>query len=296
LNREQFVDIYERLSQTRTTFAECVKFKRQDGVTFRFTAHDKEVEVQEADGKEYTYTPANSFKLTALENNIGLAVSNMDIDAIIDDEAITENDLMSGKFEHAQVELFLVYWSKLGVGTLPLRTSWIGELNIEGASFRADLRGIAQRLAQTFINLTSIECRWRFCDSKCGLDVADYRRNVTVSSVTSQGEFNVSSKFPAVPGYFKWGLVTWTQGLNVGLSMEIMHDPDTSRLGLFLPMPYEIKTGDKLLLQQGCDKTFITCKTRFDNSRFFGGEPFLTGNDLLVSYKQSFGDADGGDE
>ena len=45
-----------------------------------------------------------------------------------------------------------------------------------------------------------------------------------------------------------------------------------------------VTEGTAVLLTQGCDKNFSTCRDRFANSINFRGEPYLPGNDLLTRY------------
>jgi uncharacterized phage protein (TIGR02218 family) len=289
MNRADYVAMYTKLTQTRTNYAECIKVTRVDGNIQRFTSHDRDLSIRETDGSYYDYKTADSFQITALENQIGLVVSNMDIDAILSDESISEADIIAGLYNQANVEIFISYWTNSEINILPLRTSWIGELQLDGTKFKADLRGIAQKLAQVFIHTTSLECRWSFGDSRCGIDKATFTEVYTVTEVNGQGEFVAN-----IPGIeqnlYTWGLATWVTGNNAGVSMEIINNY-TTRVQLFLPMPYEIEVGDTVSLLQGCGKGYSVCNERYDNIRRFGGEPFLTGSDFLASYPQTFSEA-----
>lgn len=282
MNREQYLAFYNRLAQTRTKYTECIKITRPDGMIYRFTALDENLLVQEEDLQFYTYKSADSFKLTALENQSGLVVSNMNVDAIVSDDSITEDALIAGLFDFSNVELFIAYWAGPNLGTLPLRTSWIGEITLKGPMFTADLRGIAQKLQQIFVSTTSLECRYTFADSKCGLPRATYTRTVTITSKTSNDIFNANIA-TIDQNKFQWGLATWVTGNNAGGQMEIIRNYGT-RVQLFLPMPFDINIGDQLQLVYGCDKTFTTCLKNYLNIRRFGGEPFLASSDLLITY------------
>lgn len=288
MNRDQFVQFYERLEATRTRYTECIRITREDGEVYRFTAHDKDLDIEENEGGIATYKAADSFKMTALENQAGLVVSNMDIDAIISDASIKESHIIGGLFDNANVELFLAFWSQRGIQMLPLRTSWIGEIQTTGVSFKADLRGIAQKLQQMFVATTSLECRWAFGDSKCGVNKALYTRTVNVTSAESQDTFYANIAL-IDQGRFQWGLCTFNGGENAGMSMEIIRNAG-NRIQLFLPMPFEIITGTSVSLVYGCDKVFNKGCNFFDNRRRFGGEPFLAGSDILTTYPTSFGD------
>lgn len=82
-------------------------------------------------------------------------------------------------------------------------------------------------------------------------------------------------------GYFDFGLITFTSGLNSGLSMEIRNYVP-GQWTLFLPMPYTVVIGDTYIMRPGCDKSFNTCKNRFNNVINFRGEPYLPGIDKII--------------
>lgn len=290
MNRAQYSTMFNLLARTRTKYTECIKITRADGTIFRFTAHDEPLTVREPEGGDFLYLSANSFSLTTIETSIGLVVSNMDIDGLIDDDSITENDLRSGLFDNANVELFIAYWSNSTVNILPLRTSWIGEIQVDGPKFKVDLRGIAQKLAQVFIKGTSLECRYTFGDADCGLSLAAFTHTYTIATVESRDIFTCNIAAPEHANTFQWGNAKWLTGDNAGTEMEVLHQFET-RVQLFLPMKFTIQVGDTLELIEGCNKTWDQCKA-FGNGQFFGGEPYLAGGDLLTRVPTYGGDDD----
>lgn len=82
---------------------------------------------------------------------------------------------------------------------------------------------------------------------------------------------------------FILGTLRFLGGPNCGLSFSI-RDGHENQLTLADAPPIPAKTGEKILLTEGCDKTFATCRGRFANSLNFRGEPYLPGNDLLTRY------------
>lgn len=83
-------------------------------------------------------------------------------------------------------------------------------------------------------------------------------------------------------GTFDYGKITFTSGLNNGLSMEVKSSVP-GQIVLQLPMPYQIAAGDTYSLSQGCNKDFVTgCKNKFNNVVNFRGEPHVPGNDVLM--------------
>jgi uncharacterized phage protein (TIGR02218 family) len=212
----------------------------------------------------------------------------MDIDGAISDDAITENDLQNGLYDHANVELFLADWANSKVVVLPLRTSWIGEIQMDGNTYKVDLRGIAQRLAQTFVQTTSLECRHAFCDTGCKLDIADFTDSYTVLDVETRDTFNLQGVVPEEPNVYQWGLATFTSGANAGVEMEVLRHYGR-RIQLFLPLNNAIEVGDTLDLVYGCSKTWTQCNN-YSNHVNFGGEPFLSGSDVLSRYPDDTAD------
>ena len=297
--RTEFARMFQLLARTRTKYTECIKITRVDGQVFRFTAHDKDLVIREPDEQYQTYKAANSFVLTSLETSQGLVVSNMDIDGLIDDDDISEEDLRLGFYENANVELFLAYWADRSIKILPMRASWVGEIQMEGPKFKVDLRGIAQRLANTFIQATSLECRWTFADGGadgssvylkgsgcgCGLTEADWTDSLTITSLINVYDTFAMSGIDVAKHdyYYQWGKCRFTSGANNGFVMEILYHYQ-KQVKLFLPVPYPIEVGDTVELVAGCDKAYSTCGTKFNNKRRFGGEPFLAGNDFITRY------------
>jgi len=290
VNRANYIAMFRALERTRTRYAECVKITRTDSTIFRFTAHDKPLTITESDGTRHEYVSAQSFSLTALETQAGLAVSNMDIEGIITDDSITEVDLANGLFTNARVDIFIAYWSNNKIGILPLRASWIGELSTAGPKWKADLRGIAGRLAQTFTKVTQLECRWQFGDSDCGLDLSalGYVHDYTIATTNGSDEFTAPIVSAQHGNYFQWGTCEFLTGSNAGATMEVYKQFET-KVRLFLPMAATISAGDTVRLTRGCNKTFGRC-CDFSNTRRFGGEPFLTGGDTLAKYPTYGGD------
>lgn len=301
MNRAQYAQMFAKLVRNKTRYTECVKITRVDGQVYRFTAHDVAIRLREPDGEYYEYKSANAFSLTSLETSAGLVVSNMDIDGIIDDDDISAQDLKRGFFDNANVELFIAYWADQAIRMLPLRTSWVGETVVKGQKYKVDLRGIAQRLAQTFVQATSLECRYTFCDggvdgakppSKCTLNEADYTSDFTVTSVESRDIFSVSIPPADHGGVYQWGKARFTSGNNAGSLMEILRQWE-NRVQLFLPLPLSISVGDTVSLVRGCNKSWGAC-TAFGNGINFGGEPFLSGSDMLTRFPAAHTGDEGG--
>jgi uncharacterized phage protein (TIGR02218 family) len=83
-------------------------------------------------------------------------------------------------------------------------------------------------------------------------------------------------------GYFSSGEVEWLTGANAGRKMEIKEFA-AGQFNLVLPMPNNIAVGDTFNAVAGCDKTFNTCYSKFNNAVNFRGEPHVPGNDKMLA-------------
>jgi uncharacterized phage protein (TIGR02218 family) len=265
-----------------TTLATCWRVTRQDGAEFFFTDHDRDLAF---DGQ--TYKASTGYSRTAISSEAGLAVDNLDVDGVFDSEAITEEALRAGLFDHAEVRVFLVNWTNLTMGALKIRRGWFGEVTLsEQGTYHTELRGLAQALQQKLGEIYSPECRADLGDHRCRVDLSLWTRAGTVTATTDRAVFTAAVAGDTTPdGWFNGGLLTWTTGANAGRSIEVKSwTATTRRLELFLPMGYPIAEGDTFSVYPGCDKRLETCIGRFGNILNFRGEPYVPGIDALMSY------------
>ena len=105
-------------------------------------------------------------------------------------------------------------------------------------------------------------------------------------AVESRTVFTAAITEPrAVDGWFAGGVLTFETGANAGASMEVKGwTRDPGRIELYLPLGYPIEPGDVFRIHPGCDKRLDTCLDRFANVLNFRGEPYIPGQDLLMSY------------
>lgn len=263
------------LAQEVTSLATCWKVTRRDSVVMGFTDHDVDVLY---DG--VTYAASSGFTPTAVAASAALNVDNLDVEGLLSADAVTEEDLIAGRYDHAEVEVFVVNYADLTQGKMVLRTGWLGEVTVRGGQFVAELRGLSQKLAARIGSSYTPACRARFGDARCGVSMAAYTHTGSVVEAVSRQVFEDSSRAEAA-GYFDGGLVTFSSGANAGLSMEVK-EFSGGRFTLALPMPGDVAPGDGYEAVAGCDKSFATCVARFGNAVNFRGEPHVPGTDRLL--------------
>ncbi len=262
------------------TLATCWKITRRDGVALGFTDHDQDITV---DAQVY-YANAG-FTPSAISSNAALSVDNLDIEGMLSDTSLTEADIRAGLYDFAEITIFKVNYADLTQGKLQLRRGWLGEVSWSGKHFVAEVRGLTQKLSQTIGDLFSPSCRATLGDAKCKVDMEAYTVTGSVTSVSDRMRFRDSARTEA-SGVFTSGIVTFTSGLNAGLSMEIKEYAYQAAHGgefvTVLPLPYEISVGNAYTAIYGCDKTVATCQARFGNIINFRGEPHVPGLDRIL--------------
>lgn len=120
------------------------------------------------------------------------------------------------------------------------------------------------------------------CTFQLGVNTTDtsvYPPYVSGGTITPAGSSS---------GYFDNGVITFTGGLNAGISMEVQSYVP-GQMTLFQPLPYLPAIGDTYTMHAGCDKSNTTCKARFNNLVNFRGFPFLPGIDKIVQVARSSG-------
>ncbi len=261
-----------------TTLATCWKITRRDAVVLGFTDHVRDLEI---DG--VLYRAASGYTRTAIRSTSDLAVDNLDVESVFSDEGITETDLRAGLYDFAEIRMFLVNYQDLSQGILKLRRGWLGEISIRDGMYVAELRGMVQKLQMTVGEVYAPDCSADLGDARCGIDLAALEESGSVTSVTSDTAFE--SSLAQATGWYDGGELTWTSGTNGGQTVAVRHwDEAAGTLSLFLPALYAVDIGDAFTIRPGCDKSFSTCKAKFDNAINFRGFPHVPGNDQILRY------------
>ncbi len=187
-------DLLAHLKAKNTTLVTCWKVIRTDGTVLAFTDHDK-VLTLDADGDgNVTYQPSNSFLRSAVETGEVMAVDHLDVVGILDSDEITEADLIGGRYDNAEVKIFLVNWKDLSQGILKERRGWLGEVDLRDYGFTAELLGLTQAYTDRIVELISPGCMAELGDARCGvtLEPADWLPNTAyvVGNVVLAVPFN----------------------------------------------------------------------------------------------------------
>jgi uncharacterized phage protein (TIGR02218 family) len=259
-----------------TSLAICWQLTLVGGTVMGFTDHTSDLVIGGV-----TYKAATGISPSSIETKDRFSVDNLDVAGILDSTAITETDIMAGKYDFAEILIFMVNVTDLTQGSIIHRRGWLGEVSLKNGQFVAEVRGLAQKLSQNIVELYSPTCRAIFGDGRCKANLTSYSFNGIVNTVTSRQVF-LSAAMTQAAGYFSAGEIRWLTGANAGRKMEIKEFSNT-QFTLALPMPNALAAGDTFTAIAGCDKTFSTCVAKFNNAVNFRGEPFVPGMDKVLA-------------
>ena len=257
-----------------TTIALCWRIERRDGVTIALTDHDRDLNVN-----GLVHRAAPGMTPAAIVQRTGLDVATTEARGALTAAAITERDLLAGRWDGATVEVFVIDWAG-GSDRTTLATGTIGAIEVSEHGFSAELRGAAATLDRPAAEATSPECRAELGDRRCRVAMAERRR---WARVVSAGDAIVVDAIEPIDNAYGAGIVRWMEGANSGLRSTVMASSG-DQLMLHTPPPFAIGPGTLIELIEGCDKRIETCATRFGNAINFRGEPYLPGIDLLTRY------------
>ena len=263
-----------------TTLATCWKLTMRDAEVMGFTDHDQDIMFN-----GLTYKASTGFTPTAIDNSSSLSVDNVDVQGTLSSANITEADILAGKYDFAEIEIFQVNYKDLTQGSLKIRRGWLGEVSWQKQQFVAEVRGLTQRLSQVIGELYSPACRATLGDNRCKVTLASHTVTGSVTTVISNQEFKDTARIED-SGLFNFGIISFTGGANAGLSMEIKEyirvTGGAGHLSFVLPLPHALAIGDTYSLIKGCDKTLTICANRFNNIANFRGEPSVPGLDRML--------------
>lgn len=267
------------IGQDVTTLTTCLKITRKDGFVLGFTSLDKELLFEGA-----AYKPDCGLEIGSLQNNVEVEAAEVSTGLVIDNENIKEHDILKGKFDDADMELFLINYQDVSAGKIPLFNGFISKITLSNGKADVEVKGLLDKLNRQVCQQYSSSCRAKFCDGKCGLNKADFTFTGQVDSIDDNGRIYCNSLSTKENNYFNYGVLTFTSGANKDLSIEIKSFYGGDIIPMINPV-YIPNVGDTFTIVTGCDKKFSTCVNKFNNAINFRGEPHIPGNDYIMQVK-----------
>jgi uncharacterized phage protein (TIGR02218 family) len=275
-----------------TTLCTCWRITRADGVVLGFTDHDRTIAF---DG--VAHEPESGLDASDAVAHAGLQVGGLEVTGAFSSARISERELEAGLYDNARVEAWLVNWAA-PEERRRMRAGSIGEVKRGGASFTAEIRGLAHALDQERGRIFRATCDADLGDARCGIALASTEWTASAVVLETDGFGRLSALVPGErpTGFFDGGVLIFTSGANAGRRREALRHVrgDDDRIELWQAMSEAIAPGDAFTISAGCDKRFATCRDRFDNIANFRGFPHMPGNDFALSYPTRAGANDGG--
>lgn len=275
--------LLDHLASGVTTVCRAWTITRRDGLVLGFTDHDREIEVDGILCRADTGMTAR-----VLNQTTGLSVDNTEAFGALSASSITEADLLAGRFDGAEVRAFLVNWQSPGDYIEQFR-GYLGEVSRSGGAFKAELRGLSERLNRPHGLAYTPGCSAVLGDARCRFDLGQPGFSVvaTVDRVDEDRGFVLTGVSGFDDRWFEGGRFEVLTGAAAGLFGVVKNDrQEGSRrlIDLWQSIGAAMVAGDTVRLQAGCDKTTTTCRTKFANFLNFRGFPHIPGEDWLASY------------
>jgi NlpC/P60 family putative phage cell wall peptidase len=177
------------LDDGTTTLAWCWRIARADGVTFGFTDHDRTLSFDGTD-----FEPESGLTASEVRSGSDLSVDAQDAEGVLTSDRITETDILDGRWDNAEVEVWRVNWADTGQRVL-MRRGAIGQIRRGRLAFVAEVRSLAHVLGQTVGRTFQATCDAALGDARCGVDLEE-------SCLQGHGRRHRS---PARPGLHRLG-------------------------------------------------------------------------------------------
>lgn len=191
-------ELAERIESGAATLCHVWILRRTDGVTAGFTDHDRDLEV---DG--VMCRASSGWAAGAADSEVGLTPGTAAAAGILDDETIGEADIVGGRLDRAEVELWRLDWRRPELKVRLWRARLAG-VRREGEGFVADLEGPLAALERVAGRTYGRDCDAELGDERCRVDLdafpgaaCDKRWSTCRTTFANGANFQ---GFPDVPG------------------------------------------------------------------------------------------------
>ena len=134
--------------------------------------------------------------------------------------------------------------------------------------------------------LYGVGCWHQVYDAGCTLLKSSFTTSAHVTAVTDGAHFQTS--LTQADDFFDLGVITFTSGVNSGLSAKVNHYLNASgAIVAQYPFPTPPAISDTFSIYPGCDLQQATCTTKFSNLAHFGGMPYVPDPSTIVDGETS---------
>lgn len=265
-------------SARRFVMADLYTFSLPSGFVWRCT--DAAYPQKDMDGN--IYAPIDVAR-NGIRCTTGVEVSELemtfhaDLATLVNGNALIQF-AVNGGFDNAVVTLHRAYkadWDQPLQGVLNMFSGRVSQPR--GAS-----RTSIVIIAKSWLELLNVNvppnvyqppCKNVLYDGNCLADRSAFLVNnaATAGSTTSA----IQTTLAQASGYFDLGSITFTSGLNNGISRTVKRHTGGGQIALVRAFPSAPAPGDTFNIVPGCDRRQVTCDTKFNNLIHFRGYPFV---------------------
>ena len=268
-----------------TTMCYCWRVTRTDGLVQGFTDHDEDLTFLGT-----TFSAGSGFTASQISKTLGLSVDNLEVKGALSSASINEDDLATGKYDDAYVELYWVNWADPTNANMRVlqMNGYTGEAKRTGIAFQAELRGLSSRLGQTTNRTFQRTCDATVGDSRCkfNLNQSAYKGTGTIAQVVGPRVLRATGLGAFASLWFNQGILKFTSGANSAISIDVKsHTVDGSGnvyIELWYPPAFDLTVGWTFEVTAGCDLTAAMCNAKFSNIANFQGFNKMPGSDAVI--------------
>jgi uncharacterized phage protein (TIGR02218 family) len=282
------------LKSGHSTVANAWAVRRGDGLRLGFTDHDCALEFE-----GLQFLPSSGMTASALQLGNGLAVDNAEAMGVLQDARITAADIAAGRYDGAEVEIWLVNWANPAERYLRFRGHF-GEIRHGDGAFHVELRGLSEALNRPVGRVYQKPCPAVLGDAACQFDLSrdGFKAVGQVVAPEAEHSFRVALEGSFEAGWFARGAFEVASGAALGLRGVIKQDAALDgrerQIGLWADLGAEVAPGDHVILVAGCDKRVETCRFKFDNLLNYQGFPDIPSEDWMLVHPARSADLTGG--
>ncbi|MEM6303813.1 MAG: DUF2163 domain-containing protein [Pseudomonadota bacterium] len=277
-----------------TTLCHAWAVHRADGVSFGFTDHDLPLAFE-----GMTFLADSGLAAKALSQTTGLSVDNTEALGALSAECIREDEIEQGRFDGAEVMVWLVNWANVAERWLQFRGS-IGQITRAGGAFKAELRGLTEALNVPQGRVYQRGCTPVLGDVSCqdsvdlpigafSIRLVEQERDGRVFTWSDGLDFDsgwlVRGRFEVLEGPSKglWGVIKFDRSEGAARTVE-----------LWEPIRGDVGPGTQVKLYAGCENLRGACDPRFGDLTDYDGFPDLPNDDWSVAVPRTGGANSGG--
>lgn len=257
------------------TLAVLTTLTRSDGVTVRMAGHDRDITVDGATWPAAVADPGHT------EQSGGLASSTSSLTGALTSDAISDDDLKTGRWLGARVDLAVTDWT-VQDAILPVWTGRIASTIQRDGAFELELEGLEAMLDATIGRRFTRQCDARLGDSRCGVSRQDprFRGQANVLALDGDRTFTVTTPPDLRSDRLEGGQARFASGALAGLSFPIaavVRSGGQLSVSLAGPLPLVLEAGTAVALEVACDGALATCRDVFANAINHRGCPHMPG-------------------